>query len=308
MADDISASIIPLHQTQPTPKRPRTVAKRARVNQPRRRKTKGESAAKPATDSVALPSPVPALTTPVSTIPLPSSGTPAVTPIRRHAAQILLLIAAFGLAGVGVTMNGWFAQSLGSSDVAGWLFLAVGVAADLVALAVPSVATRLWQTRHRATAVAGWAIWAMTFAFAVIAGIGFASTNITDVKLARASRVTPTIETARAELTDAMTARDRECSHGVGPICRQREETVNGRRQALDTAMRSIEQTADPQTDSASRVVAWLSRGVLQPTSEDFAMLRLVLLALLPQIGGILLMVGRSDGHVPGRLIPTPAS
>lgn len=307
MADDISASIIPLHQTQPSPKRPRTVAKRARVNQPRRRKTKGESAAKPATDSVALPSPVHAITTPVSII-LPSSDAPAVTPLRRQAAQILLLIAAFGLAGVGVTMNGWFAQSLGSSDVAGWLFLAVGVAADLVALAVPSVATRLWQTRRRATAAAGWIIWVMTFAFAVIAGIGFASTNITDVKLARASRVTPTVETARAELADAMTARDRECAHGVGPICRQREETVNGRRQALDIAMRSIEQTADPQTDAASRVIAWISRGVLQPTSEDFAMLRLVLLALLPQIGGILLMVGRSDGQLPGRLLQAPAS
>ena len=32
---------------------------------------------------------------------------------------------------------------------------------------------------------------------------------------------------------------------------------------------------------------------MLRPTLEDFAMLRLVLLALLPQIGGILLMVGR---------------
>jgi hypothetical protein len=32
---------------------------------------------------------------------------------------------------------------------------------------------------------------------------------------------------------------------------------------------------------------------MLRPTPEDFAMLRLVLLALLPQIGGILLMVGR---------------
>ena len=34
-------------------------------------------------------------------------------------------------------------------------------------------------------------------------------------------------------------------------------------------------------------------RGWLRPTMEDFAMLRLVLLALLPQIGGILLLVGR---------------
>jgi hypothetical protein len=33
---------------------------------------------------------------------------------------------------------------------------------------------------------------------------------------------------------------------------------------------------------------------MLQPTGNDFAMLRLVLMALLPQIGGILLMVRRS--------------
>jgi hypothetical protein len=40
--------------------------------------------------------------------------------------------------------------------------------------------------------------------------------------------------------------------------------------------------------------VAWISHGLLRPTGDDFAMLRLILLALLPQIGGILLMVGRS--------------
>jgi hypothetical protein len=62
----------------------------------------------------------------------------------------------------------------------------------------------------------------------------------------------------------------------------------------LDVAMRSVEQTADPQTEAAIRIVAWMSRGALQPTGDDFAMLRLVLLALLPQIGGILLMIGRS--------------
>jgi hypothetical protein len=40
--------------------------------------------------------------------------------------------------------------------------------------------------------------------------------------------------------------------------------------------------------------VAWASHGALKPIGDDFAMLRLVLLALLPQIGRILLMVGRS--------------
>ena len=112
--------------------------------------------------------------------------------------------------------------------------------------------------------------------------------------LARASRVTPAVPTAQAALSDAMAARDRECKGGVGKFCREREAAVADRRQVFDVAMRSVEQTADPQTEAAIRIVAWLSRGALQPTGDDFAMLRLVLLALLPQIGGILLMIGRS--------------
>jgi hypothetical protein len=90
-----------------------------------------------------------------------------------------------------------------------------------------------------------------------------------------------------------MAARDRECKGGVGKFCREREAAVVERRQILDSAVTSVGQTADPQSDAAIKVVTWASLGVLRPTPEDFAMLRLVLLALLPQIGGILLMVGR---------------
>jgi hypothetical protein len=90
-----------------------------------------------------------------------------------------------------------------------------------------------------------------------------------------------------------MSARDRECKGGVGKFCREREATVNERRQALDMTAQAVAQTADPQTDAAIRIVAWISHGLLRPTGDDFAMLRLVLLALLPQIGGILLMVAR---------------
>ncbi len=181
-----------------------------------------------------------------------------------------------------------------SSDLAGWLFLAIGVAADLAALTVPTVAAQAWQVNQRATALAGWAIWTMSFAFAVTAGIGFASVNIADVTLARSSRVTPAVTVTQTALADAMAARDRECLHGVGKFCREREATVNDRRQALDAAMHGVEHTADPQTDAAIRMVAWISFGALQPTGNDFAMLRLILLALLPQVGGILLMIGRS--------------
>ncbi|MGY4629078.1 hypothetical protein [Bradyrhizobium sp. USDA 4486] len=213
---------------------------------------------------------------------------------RFQFAPILLNAAAFALAGVGVAINGWFARSLGSSDFAGWLFLTLGAAADLIALGMPSCAANLWQMGRRGTAALGWALWLVTFVFAVTAGLGFASTNVSDVTLARASRVTPAVTAAQTGLSDAIAARDRECKGGVGKFCREREAAVAERRQVLDTAQAAVGQRADPQTDAASKLVVWTSRGLLRPTPEDFEMLRLMLLALLPQIGGLLMMVARS--------------
>jgi hypothetical protein len=297
MAEDAVASIIAL----PQPRRAKP-AVGARPRKPRKRQKKAipQTAAAapdeefsesliPANFSWAEPAfaePPPA--------PPPTVTIRAVNPLRRPFASIFLIVAAVALAAVGITTNGWFARSLGSSDIAGWLFFAIGVAADLVALVMPVCAAALWRAGQRATSLAGWAVWTMTFVFAVTAGIGFASVNITDVTAARASRVTPVVMAAQSALSDAMSARDRECVRGVGKFCREREATVAERRQILDTAMASVGQTADPQTDAAIRLVAWVSHGMLRPSGDDFAMLRLVLLALLPQIGGILLMVSRS--------------
>ena len=308
MAEDTTASVIPLHQVPPK-KKARTSGQRGKPRQPRKPRKPKAAAPPPDDDAPASETLIPAefLSTdlvvaeppaapPVTVRAVEPISEPALpSPRRQLFAPILLSIAALALAGVGITMNGWFARSLGSSDIAGWLFLAIGVAADLVALVMPSCAARLWQGRQRATSLAAWAVWLMTFAFAVTAGVGFASVNITDVTTARAARVTPAVQVAQGALTDAMAARDRECKGGVGKFCREREAAVNERRLALDTAMRSVERTADPQTDAAIRLVAWLTHGALRPSDDDFAMLRLVLLALLPQIGGILLMVSRSS-------------
>src|SRR5216683_858874 len=237
MADDTSASIITLHQPRPK-KTTKTPAERAREY--RQRKKAEKSVTVP---DLPVPASVPAtVSTPVTPLPPPTVALRAITPSRRSAAPLLLTVAALALAVVGMTMNGWFARSLGSTDTAGWLFLVIGVAADLVALVMPSCAAGLWQAGQRTTALAAWA---------------------------------------------------RECKGGVGKFCRERETAVTERRQAVDVAMRAVEQTADPQTEAAIRIVAWTSLGTLRPTADDFAMLRLVLLALLPQIGGILLMVGR---------------
>jgi hypothetical protein len=312
MADDTFASVIPLRHA-PLKKRDRKVSGRAKANRPRKRSRKAAAVAVDEAESSPSASLLPAeflippeflpandvAAEPTVTLPSAAAEPPhevATTP-RRQLAPVLLSIAALALACVGITINGWFARSLGSSDIAGWLFLAVGVAADLVALVMPSCASGLWQTGQRATATIGWAVWLMTFVFAVTAGIGFASTNISDVTMARASRVTPAIANAQGALTDAMAARDRECKSGVGKFCREREATVALRRQMLDAAVVSVGQTADPQSEAAIKLVTWVSYGMLRPSREDFAMLRLVLLALLPQIGGILLLVGRHSAR-----------
>lgn len=280
MADDTSASILTLVQ----PKRPKTAAERGRAFRQRQR----ENAAK------ALPAKAFEPVRPANMVAANANVTAANAPRTRSGVSILLSIAALALAGVGVTMNGWFARSLGSSDIAGYLFLAIGVAADLAALALPSAAARLWQTRQRGSAMAAWLIWTMTFIFALTAGIGFASINISDVTVARSTRSTPAVTNAQTALADAMTARDRECKGGVGRFCREREAAVTDRRQALDVAYKSIQDAADPQADAAIRLMAWVSFGTLNPTGNDFGMLRLILLVLLPQVGGILLMVGRN--------------
>jgi hypothetical protein len=247
------------------------------------------AAASPVTTSV---TPV----TPVAALPVTPNVTPSVTS-HRHATNGRLnsshglTAAALALCGVALTTNGWFAWSLGSTDLAGWLFLAVGVAADLVLLAVPSTAAQLWQARKGATAVAAWLIWLIASVFALTGGIGFASSNIADVTLIRASRVTPDMTTAITELHDAMTSRDRECSGGRGRRCEEREHAVDERQKVRDAARSRVELSADPQTEAAIKIVAWLSAGNLKPTSDDFAMMRLVLLALLPQLGGFLLMI-----------------
>ena len=181
MADNSTASVIPLHQVPPK-RKDKTGAERAKTSRPRKpRKAKAAVAADEGSPTQAAASssdsliPEEYLSTyldhaepPVTPPPAEPAQMPETAPARepvvpsapsrrRHLAPLLLSAAALALAGVGITINGWFARSLGSSDLAGWLFLAVGVAADLAALVLPSTAAGLWHTGQRATALVGWA-------------------------------------------------------------------------------------------------------------------------------------------------------
>ena len=142
-ADETIASIIPLRQ----PKKAKTDAARARAYRQRKRQKAKAVASRnhespssellipegfSSADSTLVEPPAPAPTVTLSDVTR-DEGAPT-----RSISTILLRAAAVTLAAVGIAMNGWFARSLGSSDAAGWLFLAIGVAADLVALVAPS--------------------------------------------------------------------------------------------------------------------------------------------------------------------------
>jgi hypothetical protein len=141
MAKDDTASIITLHQV----KRPKTGADRARAYR-ERKKGKSELATVanlelPNFGNLPVPTEhaagAPSMLTPVTPLPPPIvtfRHVTNVTPSRRSAGPVILMVAALGLAAVGICTNAWYARSLGATERAGTLFLAVGVASDLVAL------------------------------------------------------------------------------------------------------------------------------------------------------------------------------
>src|SRR5262249_17969112 len=96
-----------------------------------------------------IPAPEPIILQPIP--PAPSRPTH-----RISIAPLALRVSALALAAVGLSMNAVYARSLGSSDLSGWLFLALGLAADCAALSLPTVAASAWKLGEKSTALAAW--------------------------------------------------------------------------------------------------------------------------------------------------------
>ena len=150
MAEDTTAFVIPLHQAPLRKKKDRTGAKRAKAygqgkKQVAKAKVIAPAETEPSASESLIPpeflpvdSPIaePSVTEPPPVTPHDPATQPAVTihpAITSSRCNVAALTtAALALGAVGITINSWFARSLGASDMAGWLFLAVGVAADLL--------------------------------------------------------------------------------------------------------------------------------------------------------------------------------
>jgi hypothetical protein len=211
--------------------------------------------------------------------------------------SIILKTIATVIGVAGLAINAWFARNLGATEIAGLLFVAVGMAADAAAFVLPTQAGNLWRSRQRLAAATAWTIWTLTFAFALIASVGFAALNIADTTMSRAGRTTPEVILWERTANTAASSRQAECAKR-GPLCRDREADERRALDGLKSAQGTVAADSDPQITAASHLVTWASRGMVTPSTDDLGMIRLLLLTVLPQLGGLVLMVatGQASG------------
>jgi hypothetical protein len=118
---------------------------------------------------------------------------------------------------------------------------------------------------------------------------------------------------ATAGCTDVTQPRSGEACAALLALREVRGEAM--RRDAIDAEMRDIAveierlpavTSADPQADTAARLVRWLTVGLAPIAPDDVAMARIAGMALLPQIGGLVMMLAMALGRVKVRQPQNP--
>lgn len=312
MSDVESSATVVALKPAPVRTRSREPAKRARAKRPRKRQPTAAQTA--AAEPIAL------------------SQIPAQAPERDRAPSRALAVTVFGIglltAAVGLYLNASFLWKFGRTSEAGLVLAIVGLVTDTVTLVLPATVMALWQQSRRGLALAGCCMYAIAVAMTLLTAVGFAATNIDDavagrdaaaanrgalldeinrLKAERARLVF--LPTDQSAVAAAKLARDQECGR-VGPNCRQRVAELNAVLRDKAAADRAAEidariaqeeaalsawpvlAAADPQTDAARAAITWLSGGYLTASAEDIRMSRLLGIAAVLFMAGLLLAFG----------------
>ena len=75
------------------------------------------------------------------------------------------------------------------------------------------------------------------------------------------------------------------------------EATHQEARSESDPSDGEVVDQARPESGDFARLVTWVSRGAIQPGADDFAMLWLLFRTLLPQVGGLVLMLAATTAR-----------
>jgi len=214
----------------------------------------------------------------------------------------ILIILALLIGALALAINAQTGWRFGTTPPAAWTFAGLSVAVDGLALALPAVAVALWHAGRRILSLAAWIIAGAAVAGATLASLGFAQLHFGDTAAGRAAiiatsnavtdRRSASLAAAERVANAATRAREAECAIR-GPRCRDRETDEHSALAALADAIAvpvpaiaPIAADADPQVSAALKLAKWLG---LEITADGVANLRLALLALLPNVSGLVL-------------------
>ena len=227
------------------------------------------------------------------TIPCGSNVSPRVRVPHPAAKSNIVVIGAITLAclleAVALVLNSWFAWTTGRSLEDRVLMASLGFLLEGMVFILPPLASLLWARRRYISSIVTFTFFVPLFAFAVYNSLGFTGLNLTDTTTARAERITPSVADAVRRLDTLSASRKDECLKR-GDRCRQLEKDEQSAIEALRMAREKVSLTADPQTQSAAKVVSWASLGRLNPSADDFGNFKLLVLAVFSQLGGLFLM------------------
>jgi hypothetical protein len=216
----------------------------------------------------------------------------------------ILLLVTFAVAALGVGINAQTGWRFGTTPISAATFAGVSVAADVLAIMLPTVAVTLWLRSRWALASAAWATWALSLTLAVLASIGFVNRHVGDAAATRqavlgtaaARTVQRDAAIAIAQQAAAVAAESRQAECRIrGPRCRALEQEEQARLTELSAALTlPLPATprvadADPQLSGALRLASWAG---LRATADDLSNLRLALMALMPNLAGLVLCFG----------------
>jgi hypothetical protein len=217
---------------------------------------------------------------------------PVKRPIERQPryASAPLAVIAHGFFALGVGINLWNAWTGG--PIANMILpAAMGVLAEAVMFFLPERTLSLPLTGK----LLAWAFLAVVTAFALTNSLRMASIISADQAMARADRQTVGTGSAESKLDKAKAARDQVCGKGLAKTkaCRDREQDVAELKGQPAEAQKKVAAQAKPESADFAKLVAWVSMGALRPAADDFDMLWLLFRTLLPQVGGLVLMLAR---------------
>lgn len=297
-------SVLSIVDLKPPRKERKTVRQRSRA---RNKQTTAKAAATPANAP--------------EVIPLTAQSAISASRFRRSGDKpsrlgAVLLLVAFAVAVLGIGINAQTGWRFGTTMTSAATFAGLSVAADVLAITLPTVAVALWLRSRWALASAAWATWSLSLALAVLASIGFVNRHVGDAAAARQAVVSTTaaltaqrdaaIATARRAVAAAAESREAECKIR-GQRCRALEQEEQARLTALSAAVAlplpaaPPVADADPQLAGVLRLANWAG---LDVTADDLGNLRLALMALLPNLAGLILCFGVALGWGASPAVP----